>query len=83
MRAGVFRQGWSRLVLDLKALMLMTTAEMVTTPTTAVHVVLKPASQADFGLKAAEPEPAAWALPAPAFLAPGAAKRQWAVGGGA
>ena len=50
--------------------MLVTTAEMVTTPTTAVHVVLKHASHADFALKTAEPGPAAWALPAPAFLAP-------------
>lgn len=70
LRAGVFRPGWSRLVLDLAAPMLVQRAEMVTSPATSVHLVLAPASAADFAAKAAEPEPADWALPKPAPLVP-------------
>ena len=70
LRAGVFRPGWSRLVLDLKAPMLVAEAGMVTSPATQVHVVLVPVTPADFAAKAAEPEPADWALPKPAPLVP-------------
>ena len=70
LRAGVFRPGWSRLVLDLKAPMLVAEAGMVTQPATQVHVVLVPVTPADFAAKAAEPEPADWALPKPAPLVP-------------
>ncbi|OZA06939.1 MAG: N-acetylmuramoyl-L-alanine amidase, partial [Rhodobacterales bacterium 17-64-5] len=70
LRAGVFRPGWSRLVLDLAGPMLVRDAEMVTAPATSVHIVLAPASQADFAAKAAEPEPEGWALPKPAPLVP-------------
>jgi N-acetylmuramoyl-L-alanine amidase len=68
MRAGVFRPGWSRLVLDLKHPMLVAEAGMVTKDATSVHLVLKPATEAEFAAKAAEPEPQGWALPKPAPL---------------
>ena len=70
LRAGVFRPGWSRLVVDLMGPMLVAQAEMVTAPETAVRLLLRPASQAEFAAKAAEPEPAGWALPKPAPLMP-------------
>ena len=70
LRAGVFRPGWSRLVMDLQGPMLVAQAGMVTQGATAVHLVLTPASQAEFAAKAAEPEPQGWALPHPAALKP-------------
>lgn len=70
MRAGVFRPGWSRLVLDLKHPMLVAEAGMVTKDATSVHLVLAPATEAAFAAKAAEPEPQGWALPKPAPLLP-------------
>lgn len=70
LRAGVFRPGWSRLVLDLAEPMLVSSAEMVTSPNTAVKLRLSPASAADFAAKAALPEPPGWALPKPAPLTP-------------
>ncbi len=70
LRAGVFRPGWSRLVVDLLGPMLVDQAGMVTSPETSVHIVLRPASQAEFAAKAAEPEPEDWALPKPAALMP-------------
>ena len=70
LRAGVFRPGWSRLVLDLARPMLVDQAGMATDPKTSLHLVLRPATQAEFAAKAAEPEPAGWALPKPAALPP-------------
>ena len=70
LRAGVFRPGWSRLVLDLSGPMLVTEAGMATGSAAVVHVVLAPASAADFAAKAAEAEPDGWAVPAPAVLVP-------------
>jgi N-acetylmuramoyl-L-alanine amidase len=63
LRAGVFRPGWSRLVLELAAPMVVARAGMVTGQGTAVEVTLAPASAADFAARAAVPEPADWALP--------------------
>ncbi|MBI1171215.1 AMIN domain-containing protein [bacterium] len=70
LRAGVFRPGWSRLVVDLTGPMLVDQAAMTTGPATQVHIALKPASAAAFAAKAAEPEPEGWALPRPAPLVP-------------
>lgn len=70
LRAGVFRPGWSRLVLDLSSPMVVDSAEMRTGAGTAVHVMLRPASDAEFAAKAAEPEPLGWALPKPAAFQP-------------
>ena len=74
-RAGVFRPGWSRLVLDLAQPMLVQEAEMRTKGGTVgggamVQVRLRPASAADFAAKAAQPEPPGWALPKAAVLQP-------------
>lgn len=68
LRAGVFRPGWSRLVLELAGPMLVTSAEMATDPATTVRLTLIPADQAAFAAQAALPEPADWALPDPALL---------------
>lgn len=43
---------------------------MTTSPDTVVHILLRPATQAEFAAKAAEPEPPGWALPHPAALQP-------------
>ena len=68
LRAGVFRPGWSRLVLELDGPYLVQTAGMTTGDDPAVNVQLVPASEADFAVKAALPEPEGWALPAAADL---------------
>lgn len=68
LRAGVFRPGWSRLVLELRQPLLVTQAEMATTAGTSVRLTLMPASQADFAARAALPEPDEWALPKAATL---------------
>jgi N-acetylmuramoyl-L-alanine amidase len=70
LRAGVFRPGWSRLVLELAGPMVVARAGMVTGNGTAVEVTLTPASQADFAARAGLPEPADWALPDAADLPP-------------
>ncbi len=70
LRAGVFRPGWSRLVVDLLGPMLVAEAGMVTSPDTAVHILLRPATQEEFAAKALEPEPPGWALPKPAPMVP-------------
>jgi N-acetylmuramoyl-L-alanine amidase len=63
LRAGVFRPGWSRLVLELTEPMVVGRAGMVTGNGTAVEVTLVPATAADFATRSAVPEPADWALP--------------------
>lgn len=63
LRAGVFRPGWSRLVMDLAGPMRVISAEMVTDATATVIVQLDPTSQAEFAAQVALPESAAWALP--------------------
>ncbi len=70
LRAGMFRPGWSRLVLELPGPMLVATAGMETASGTHLHVRLSAASAADFAAKAAEPEPPEWALPRAADLPP-------------
>ena len=65
-RAGIYRPGWSRLVLELDGPHLVTLAEMATgNGKVRVTVRLAPAEAAVFARAAAEPEPAAWALPKP------------------
>jgi len=70
LRAGVFRPGWSRLVMDLAQPMLVVQADMQTGDGAVVHVVLQPATAEAFAAKAAEPEPEGWALPKPVPLQP-------------
>ncbi|MFN4171901.1 MAG: N-acetylmuramoyl-L-alanine amidase [Pseudorhodobacter sp.] len=68
LRAGVFRPGWSRLVLELGGPMMVTSAGMETQGTTRITLRLDPASEAEFAALAAQPDPPGWALPAPADL---------------
>lgn len=75
LRAGVFRPGWSRLVIELAGPMRVTTAEMTTDPGTVVQVRLDPAPQAEFAALAAVPEPAEWTLPDPVLLPPAGPRR--------
>ncbi len=63
LRAGVFRPGWSRLVIELAAPMLVSEAELQTEGGTVLRLTLAPATAAEFAAKAAEPEPEGWALP--------------------
>ena len=67
-RAGVFRAGWSRLVVELTTPMLVELAEMRTGSAPGLHLSLRPASAAEFARRAALPEPAEWALPEPALV---------------
>jgi N-acetylmuramoyl-L-alanine amidase len=68
-RAGVVRQGWSRLVLELTGPYLVGRAEMQT-GYGQVRVVLRldPASATAFAALARRPEPELWALPTVADL---------------
>ncbi|NTT86607.1 N-acetylmuramoyl-L-alanine amidase [Tabrizicola fusiformis] len=70
LRAGVFRPGWSRLVMELPGPMLVTRSEMVTAGAVRLRLHLAPAAAADFVAAAAQPEPPEWAVPRPADLAP-------------
>lgn len=69
LRAGVFRPGWSRLVLELAGPYAIETAAMETAADGAkISVALTPASPQDFAHLAARPEPEGWALPKAADL---------------
>jgi N-acetylmuramoyl-L-alanine amidase len=69
-RAGLFRPGWSRLVLELDGPFLVGLAEMATGGNGArVTVRMMPADASAFAAAAAEPEPAGWALPDPVATA--------------
>ena len=69
LRAGVFRPGWSRLVLELNGHFLVDQAEMRTADEAArLMFRLEPASPDDFAAKAAIPEPKDWAPPQAADL---------------
>jgi N-acetylmuramoyl-L-alanine amidase len=76
LRAGVFRPGWSRLVLLLAEPMLVEQAEMVTGEGAALHLSLRAADAAEFAARAALPEPPEWAAPKAADLAAAAPKGQ-------
>lgn len=68
LRAGVFRQGWSRLVMELAGPMQVVSAEMVTTGATQLKLHLAPQDATDFAKQAALPEPSEWSLPKAANL---------------
>ncbi|PJF11028.1 N-acetylmuramoyl-L-alanine amidase [Pseudorhodobacter sp. MZDSW-24AT] len=69
LRAGVVRQGWSRLVMELAGPHLVAQAGMLTGAQGAkVRLRLEPADAAAFAAAAAVPEPEAWALPEVADL---------------
>lgn len=69
LRAGVFRPGWSRLVLELSGPFAVETAVMTTVADGAtITLKLAPTTPDDFTILAAKPEPAGWALPKPANI---------------
>jgi N-acetylmuramoyl-L-alanine amidase len=64
MRAGSFRPGWSRLVVELAGPQRVVTSEMVTGPDGAViRVTLAPTDAESFAGEAARPDLAEWATP--------------------
>jgi N-acetylmuramoyl-L-alanine amidase len=70
MRSGVFRAGWSRLVLLLSGPFLVASAEMATgTDGTALRLRLVWAEPGAFAARAALAEPPGWALPPAAATA--------------
>ncbi|MFM7656813.1 MAG: N-acetylmuramoyl-L-alanine amidase [Paracoccaceae bacterium] len=69
LRAGVFRPGWSRLVLDLSGPMALSLAEMSTANDTQLLLRLDPASPEAFGAAAAQPELPGWGMPTVTDLA--------------
>jgi N-acetylmuramoyl-L-alanine amidase len=69
LRAGAFRPGWSRLVLELAKPMRVTRAEMVTGPEGArIRLALAPADAAAFAAEAARPDLPEWAVPEAAAI---------------
>jgi N-acetylmuramoyl-L-alanine amidase len=68
LRAGSFRPGWSRLVMELRAPLSVLSAEMETDAAATVRLTLAPTTPADFARQAALPEPPEWALPEAAAL---------------
>jgi len=74
LRAGSFRPGWSRLVMELRAPLSVETAVMETGQGATVRLRLVPATPAEFAASAAQPEPPEWALP-PASSTPEPAPR--------
>lgn len=70
LRAGSFRPGWSRLVMELKAPLTVMAAEMATDAGATVRLQLAPSTPAEFDRQATLPEPPEWALPTAADLPP-------------
>ena len=69
LRAGVFRPGWSRLVVELDGPWVVAKSEMQTGATGAlIRLALEPATPEAFETEAARPEPAEWAPPTPAEI---------------
>ena len=63
LRAGVFRPGWSRLVMDLSGPMALSLAEMSTQNDTKLALRLDPTSAEAFAAAAAQPELPGWGMP--------------------
>jgi N-acetylmuramoyl-L-alanine amidase len=64
LRAGVFRPGWSRLVMELSGPLAVSKAAMDTTDEGAkIALTLSPTTPQEFALMAAKPEPEGWVLP--------------------
>lgn len=70
LRAGRFRPGWSRMVLELAGPHKVARAEMTTGEETRLEVVLAPTDAASFAAEAARPDLPDWALPEAATLVP-------------
>lgn len=63
LRAGQFRPGWSRLVMQLDGPFLVSRSEMTTGDGATVRVTLSPATAEAFAEKSALPEPPGWTPP--------------------
>ena len=72
LRAGTFRPGWSRLVLELDGPYRVARAEMQTGAEPLVDIRLEASDAESFAEAASRPDPAQWALPEPARLPPAA-----------
>ncbi|MBN8632238.1 MAG: N-acetylmuramoyl-L-alanine amidase [Rhodobacterales bacterium] len=70
LRAGAFRPGWSRLVLELAGPLKVERAEMVTGEEPRIEILLTPTDAETFAAEAARPDLPDWALPEAASLAP-------------
>lgn len=71
MRAGRFRPGWSRMVLELDGPHRVAMAEMTTGDETRLEIRLEPTDAASFATEAARPDLPEWGLPeAAALIAP-------------
>jgi N-acetylmuramoyl-L-alanine amidase len=68
LRAGRFRPGWSRMVLELEGPHKVARAEMTTGEETRLEIVLEPTDAASFAAEAARPDLPDWALPEAAEL---------------
>lgn len=69
LRAGSFRPGWSRLVIELAAPQRLTLSEMATTDSgAAIRLTLAPTDPSAFAAEAARPDLPEWAPPDPAEL---------------
>ena len=68
MRAGSFRPGWSRLVLELDGPYRLVRAEMVTGAEPRIDLALAPTDAAGFAAETARPDLPEWALPEAADL---------------
>jgi N-acetylmuramoyl-L-alanine amidase len=69
MRAGSFRPGWSRLVVELAGPQRVVTSEMVTGDGgTVIRVILAPTDANSFAAEAARPDLPEWAAPDPAQI---------------
>ncbi|MFO1203607.1 MAG: N-acetylmuramoyl-L-alanine amidase [Tabrizicola sp.] len=63
LRAGAFRPGWSRLVLELAGPLKVVKAEMTTGEAARIDLRLAPTDAASFAAEAAKPDLPEWALP--------------------
>lgn len=71
LRAGAFRPGWSRLVVELGGPLRVVTSEMVTGDAGAViRIALSPTDAAGFAAQADLPDLPDWAAPDPAQITP-------------
>ncbi len=70
LRAGAFRPGWSRLVMELAGPLKVERAAMVTGDDPRIELVLAPTDAASFAREAARPDLPDWALPEAAELPP-------------
>jgi N-acetylmuramoyl-L-alanine amidase len=70
LRAGAFRPGWSRLVLEMGGPFKVVRAEMTTGEDPRIDLLLAPTDAASFAAEEARPDLPDWALPEATDLAP-------------